>query len=66
MLCPAGTGHNPLALALSQRRELNGILKIVCYGNRLSVQPGQVIRFMVSCVVPRYWTGRHSHFEDAP
>ena len=50
MLCPVGTGHNPRAL--SQRRELNGIMKIVGYSDRLSVQPGQVIRFMVSCVAP--------------
>ena len=29
-------------------------MKIVGYSDRLSVQPGQVIRFMVSCVAPRY------------
>ena len=43
-------------------------MKIVGYGNRLSVQPGETIRFMVSCQAPAYRAEivRLIHGDDNP
>ena len=43
-------------------------MKVVGYSDRLSVQPGQTIRFMVSCELPSYRADvvRLIHGDDNP
>ena len=49
----AGNGHDA-SLAECTREQAVCVVKIVGYSDRLSVRPGETVRFMVSCKQPAY------------